>query len=587
MNQLAHFYLSTLCRIIKGVTRAVVYTVASSGESFAPSAQQPEDIKDFKFAERAVQAVLAKKQCLLMQRKNSVAETGESLEMIACPLFVNDRLHGVVVIEMTCRTSARQQETIRQMQGAAIWFETMARQHAVSGKSELATIVEFVAACLEQERFEAAATDVVTDLSIRFSCDRVSIGFLSGREMIVEAVSRNAGFDRKSGMICDISEAMYEAIEQDCSILYPQTNDAVLLSRCHAVLADEHGSGSILTVPFGGQGKVNGAVLIERSSDNMFDQKTREYFEQVVAMIGPILAVRRRDEQWLPLKVSHSIKQLLSKIFGPGHVYLKFGLIIVTFCALFLAFMSGEYRVTGKARLEALIQRVVVAPQDGYIAGVNVRPGDLVQKGKILGDLDDKDLELERRKWSSQLEQLLSEHRDALARHDRSKVGIINAKILQARARLNLVREQLARTRLTAPFDGLIVSGDLSQSLGAPVERGQVLFTIAPLDAYRVILKVDERDIGDIRKGQPGSLVLSGMPGHSLPFTVNKITPVSKVEEGRNFFQVEAGIKEKSDLLRPGMEGVAKIDIDRRKLLWIWTHRLIDWLRLSLWSWRL
>jgi len=380
---------------------------------------------------------------------------------------------------------------------------------------------------------------------------------------------------------------MYEAIEQDCSILYPQTNDAVLLSRCHAVLADEHGSGSILTVPFGGQGKVNGAVLIERSSDNMFDQKTREYFEQVVAMIGPILAVRRRDEQWLPLKVSHSIKQLLSKIFGPGHVYLKFGLIIVTFCALFLAFMSGEYRVTGKARLEALIQRVVVAPQDGYIAGVNVRPGDLVQKGKILGDLDDKDLELERRKWSSQLEQLLSEHRDALARHDRSKVGIINAKILQARARLNLVREQLARTRLTAPFDGLIVSGDLSQSLGAPVERGQVLFTIAPLDAYRVILKVDERDIGDIRKGQPGSLVLSGMPGHSLPFTVNKITPVSKVEEGRNFFQVEAGIKEKSDLLRPGMEGVAKIDIDRRKLLWIWTHRLIDWLRLSLWSWRL
>ncbi len=39
-----------------------------------------------------------------------------------------------------------------------------------------------------------------------------------------------------------------------------------------------------------------------------------------------------------------------------------------------------------------------------------------------------------------------------------------------------------------------------------------------------------------------------------------------------------------SDLFRPGMEGVAKIDIDRRRLAWIWGHRLTDWLRLALWS---
>jgi hypothetical protein len=32
------------------------------------------------------------------------------------------------------------------------------------------------------------------------------------------------------------------------------------------------------------------------------------------------------------------------------------------------------------------------------------------------------------------------------------------------------------------------------------------------------------------------------------------------------------------------MEGIAKIDAGRRRLLWIWTHELIDWLRLQLWS---
>jgi hypothetical protein len=33
------------------------------------------------------------------------------------------------------------------------------------------------------------------------------------------------------------------------------------------------------------------------------------------------------------------------------------------------------------------------------------------------------------------------------------------------------------------------------------------------------------------------------------------------------------------------MEGVGKIAIDRRLLLWIWTHQAVDWLRLQLWSW--
>ena len=40
-----------------------------------------------------------------------------------------------------------------------------------------------------------------------------------------------------------------------------------------------------------------------------------------------------------------------------------------------------------------------------------------------------------------------------------------------------------------------------------------------------------------------------------------------------------------ADAIRPGMEGVGKIGVDRRKLAWIWTHALIDRLRLALWTW--
>jgi hypothetical protein len=37
--------------------------------------------------------------------------------------------------------------------------------------------------------------------------------------------------------------------------------------------------------------------------------------------------------------------------------------------------------------------------------------------------------------------------------------------------------------------------------------------------------------------------------------------------------------------LRPGMEGVGKVEVGERKVLWVWTHGLTDWLRLALWRW--
>jgi multidrug efflux pump subunit AcrA (membrane-fusion protein) len=149
-----------------------------------------------------------------------------------------------------------------------------------------------------------------------------------------------------------------------------------------------------------------------------------------------------------------------------------------------------------------------------------------------------------------------------------------------------LLEEQLSRIAVTAPFDGVVVAGDLSQSLGAPVERGDILFEVAPLDSYRVILEVDERDIGPVSRDQTGTLALTGMPEDKLEIRVDKITPISTAEDGRNYFRVEASlVGETPAILRPGMEGVGKISVGQRKLIWIWTHKIVYWIRMFSWSW--
>jgi multidrug resistance efflux pump len=199
--------------------------------------------------------------------------------------------------------------------------------------------------------------------------------------------------------------------------------------------------------------------------------------------------------------------------------------------------------------------------------------------------LDDRDLRLERLKWAGQREQHYLESLDAMTKGDAAKAKIAAEQMNQAEAQLFMLDEQLSRIRITAPFHALVVTGDLSQSLSAPVERGQVLFEVAPLDSYRVKLDVDERDISAIKVGQRGTLILASLPGDSFSFVVEKITPVSKPMEGRNCFVVEAQLSDLSERLRPGMEGYGKILAGRERLIWIWTHELIDWARLKLWAW--
>ena len=99
-----------------------------------------------------------------------------------------------------------------------------------------------------------------------------------------------------------------------------------------------------------------------------------------------------------------------------------------------------------------------------------------------------------------------------------------------------------------------------------------------------MIIHVGERDVRYISAQQQGVLALEGMPGDPLPLSLTKITPVTVAEEGRNSFRVEARITEPTEQLRPGMEGVAKIETGQRPLVWIWTRSIIEWLRLAAWK---
>jgi RND family efflux transporter MFP subunit len=585
LEGLAQSWLVRQCRIIQGVSSGVVMFAVPEQDALSAVACWPAGSTASPGLQAAARAALQGRRGIIHQRQSTPAGGSEPVDIVACPLLVRERAIGIVALEVARRPDAGPRNVMQLLKWGSTWLEMLIEQQSAASQGPLVTVLETVALCLEQERFPAAATAVATALATRLACNRVSIGFLQGRRMQVRALSHTARFVGKNNLLRAIGAAMEEAADQDTLLVYPADESAVQITRAHAELATQHGNASICSIPLVDNRRLVGALTLERPAGRPFDRTTIELCRQLAVLIGPALELKRRDDRSLLAKAGETFRRLPVRLLGSGHTGMKLAALVFVAAGCFLAIADGTYRVTADAALEGRIQRAVVAPVDGFIATAGIRAGDTVRQGQVLGELDDRDLLLEQRKWRGEKTQYRREHRNALAEHDRAQAAILGARIEQADARLELVGEQLARMQIVAPFDGVVVSGDLSQSLGAPVERGEVLFTVAPLDDYRLVLQVDERDIAAVAVGQTGSLRLSGIPGDALPMRIDTITPVSEAGEGSNTFRVEARLQDARAHLRPGMQGIGKIDIGERKLLWIWTHRLIDWLRLWIWSW--
>ena len=572
--------------------RALVLLGTPDRGPFTPAAIWPSPNFSVKHLTGAAERTLKERRGLLIHNEPSQDTEDKIPEgyQVAYPIEVSGKLHGAVVLEVEPRPSREVQDVMRKLHWGAAWLEVLLHRTDALRSTELNArlqlVLDSVASGVEHKRFQPAAIAFVTQLATKLECDRVSLGFGDGKQMRIRALSHTAEFGKQMNLVRAIESAMDEAIDQQALVLYPEPAEGTpLVTRAHAELSRQHGAGSICTLPLGSDERFFGGLTLERPENKPFDPPTLELIETVAALVGPILDAKRREDRWLITKAMETFAAQLKKLVGPGHLTLKMAGVLLLGLVIFFAYAKGDYRVTAQTNLEGTIQRAVGAPFNGYIKEAPVRAGDIVRNGEMLCLLDDRDLKLERLKWATQKEQLVKQHREAMAKHDRAQVQINKAKIDQAEAQISLLDEQLARTKVVTPFDGIVMSGDLTQSLGAPVERGQVLFEVAPLDAYRIIVQVDERDIGQITVGQRGKLALPSMPGENFPLTISKITPVSTAKEGRNYFRVEAQLENPSPRLRPGMEGIGKVTVDQRKLIWIWTHEVIDWVRLKVWAW--
>jgi RND family efflux transporter MFP subunit len=585
LDTLAQSWLSLQCQMIPNVDKGLVALGLIADGGFEPTAFWPEGDTAPPGLMDTARLAMSRNASVISDHPLVDTVSKASSLVVAYPLFRDGRPFGVVAVQIQ-GVPEQQQAVLQLLKWGSAWLELLMHQETPHRVDRLNIAFDTLAATLRHERFQESATAAATELARRLSCERVSLGFRRNRSVSVQALSHSAHFEPRANLVRNIESAMQEALVRETTAAYPPSPpERPETMPAHARLAREEGEEAICTLPLISNEQRIGVLMLERSGARSFDAATIKLCEAVAALIGPTLEMKRRQDRSPMVKLKENFAAGAKRIIGPGALGMKLGLALLIGLGGFLSFTTGEYRIAAPATLEGTVQRAVVAPYEGYLAAAHARAGEPVSAGQVLAELDDKDLKLEHRKWRSQREELNKQYRKALANLDHSQVRILRAQMAQAEAEVKLLEERLARTRLLAPIDGAIISGDLSRSLGMPVERGQVLFEIAPLDGYRVVLEVDEWDIADISLGQQGQLTLSALPAEHLPLTVESISTVSQAEEGHAVFRVEASLQGRSDYLRPGMQGVAKVLVERRNLLRIWTRRLTAQTQLWIWTW--
>jgi len=139
-------------------------------------------------------------------------------------------------------------------------------------------------------------------------------------------------------------------------------------------------------------------------------------------------------------------------------------------------------------------------------------------------------------------------------------------RLLQAQAQLEQVQDQLSKTQIVSPLNGVVTSLDIKVGETAIASStnipGSSLMTIANPESIYVEVLVDEADVANIAVGQRAEIVAIAYPDQPMTGMVRYIANTAKVEAGRQglTFTVEIDITDPGDVvLRPGMSCRAEI----------------------------
>ena len=465
----------------------------------------------------------------------------------------------------------------------------------------------------------ATAYTVANEGRRLIDCDRVSVAITKGKRAVIEAVSGQDLFDRRSNIVTLLGELATAVVATgetvwytgDTTLMAPQVEEAV------QAYIDEAHSKAIGIIPLKkpqepptnpddpvDPPEVIGALIVEQIEDSQPKQGLQQRVDVVSehSAIALANALQHHGLFMLPVWESLGKAQWVLK----ARTLPKTIAVAVAVLALLLALVivPAPFKIDSKGTLQPVARRDVFAAIDGVVVEVHVKHRDIVKKGDLLATLRNTDLEVNYADIAGQRtatqEQLLSVQRTL---HEEKKLTVeernrLTGQLGQFRKtydslgqQLKLLQQKRAELKVLSPIDGEVVTWQVQDLLiHRPVRQGQVLMSVAdPNSNWELELHMPEERIGHIAAAAEAfkpeklkvSYILATEPGKAHDGEVEEIGKIAEVkgDEG-NVVLVRVAIN-KDDIpeRRPGATVTAKVACGWRPVGYVWFHDLIAWVQ--------
>ncbi|MDF1798997.1 MAG: HlyD family efflux transporter periplasmic adaptor subunit [Planctomycetota bacterium] len=507
---------------------------------------------------------------------------------------------GALALVVPCRderAAARMQERIDSLAALlAVLAETVeqAGPSRIEAQERAAAGASAVRRAADYESPVQLAMAIANRLAGREGYDQATFARVKGKRIEILAISGLDHIDRKSPGVAHLEQALAECLDYGEPVVaqvrdQQEPSDEVPLARgrLHQAWHEAVGQAPVCTVPLEGDNGVAAILAVRRAPDAPLDH---EEVQQLIKLVGPFARTLGIVERANRTLLGHATEALLAapmRFFSRHHLGRKLTLAALVALGWWSIAGSMPYYVGTTTTIEPRSQRALATPQDGTLVQAPHGPGVFVTAGSILARFDTGELELEARRLGSELATLASEEKLAIAEGDPTGVQLSRSKRDEVMASLELVQLQIKDATVRAPFDGVLVEGDLRERVGDRFQKGEQLFRLAGQDGYRLSIQVDERDVDEVTPGMEGSFSALVRPEERLPFRVTLLHPSAEAGAATNAFRLEAELllgPSDAPWARPGMEGIGRIEVGERSPAWLALHRVVD--RMRMLSWR-
>lgn len=287
-------------------------------------------------------------------------------------------------------------------------------------------------------------------------------------------------------------------------------------------------------------------------------ERAKPFIEAELHILGELCVTYTRSLQYFAVKEHGILCRLKDSV--SGWRLLGFAALAVLF------FMPVQQSVTAPAEIIAKDAYTVSAPFNGVLSHIDVSPGEAVSAQQPLARMDTIAL-------SAKLNTAQQEMHSLQARLSRLKREVLSnpdkrAEMIRTEMDLNIqeieltyAQEQMARSTITSPFDGVAVFSDKQALQGVSVQTGQVLMRIADPAKLELLVRVPVHSMIPLGVGTPVRFFLNVAPlsGYDGSITAMGYRP-SADADGLMSYKIYAAFAHDPDHdVRIGWKGTAKL----------------------------